>query len=85
MTKQEFLKDRQRMPWMNWHALTVKCIYVCGVKRMQVPSRKNQMCIVGRVLWFSDCEDKADYADWNLNGVALGHDYGNLDMETVNL
>lgn len=78
MTKQEFLKDRQRMPWMNWHALTVKGIYVCAVKKMPIQSRK-QICITGRILH----SDKADYADWNLNGVALGHDYGDLDMETV--
>lgn len=84
MTKSEFIKDRERMPWMWYHALTVKGLYVCGVKRMPVPSRKNQMCITGRVLYFAGKSDKADFADWSLNGVALGHDFGDLDMETVN-
>ena len=82
MTKQEFLSLRPRHNWMYCHALTQSGYYVCGVKREQDPIL-NQRVIAGRLQVIKNNPFYDEYVAWNINGVALDHDYGNLDMETV--
>lgn len=82
MTKSEFLLFRQTRGWMYSHALTVTGNYVAGVHQMTNPSL-NRRVISGKVIVNPDDCGGAPAVDWDLNGVAIDHDFGDLDIETV--
>lgn len=86
MTPAELHRLRQTQHWRNAHALTVTGYYAAGVQRMNSPSYGNQRIITGNVVENPQGErmEVMGHGEWWLNGVAINHDFGDLNMETVN-
>ncbi len=85
MTPDQLNKLRQTQHWRYAHALTTTGYYVAGVQKMQSPSYGNQRIIVGNVVENPKGErlEIMGHGEWWLNGVAINHEFGDLNMETV--
>lgn len=74
------------------HKLTATGYYVCGVKRGEHTWRDNKTGQLKTIKYFSgritenekgETLHPAEWAKWHLDGRAIKHDFGDLNMETV--
>lgn len=82
MTPAQLTNLRQTENWRYAHALTVTGYYVAGVVKHVF---KDFPYYSGRIVENPQGEwlEPAKYEKWRIDGRAINHDFGDLDMSTV--